>query len=259
MVKKLLMSPPPASEKSTFAQTCNLLSQYLKAGKANLGDIGLAAKLDHHQPPVNHNKSSVAAAPTTTLDLLPGIGGSSANREAERSDGKPSPALPRFAGYGSTAAAGGGGAQMTIFYGGKVIVFNDFPAEKAKEIMGLVSEQQGIITNNNNNSNSRDEQINNNAAAAVTSSSSSPNDGQIEQPISHFRPPQPRPIGSDLPIARRASLHRFLEKRKDRVTSRGPYHQLESPKPADHGNNNNNNPWFDRQMSQSAKQLELSL
>ncbi|CAL1376366.1 unnamed protein product [Linum trigynum] len=251
------MSPPPASEKSTFAQTCNLLSQYLKAGKANLGDIGLAAKLDHHQPPVNHNKSSVAAAPTTTLDLLPGIGSSSPNREAESSEGKPSPSpLPRFAGYGSTAAAGGGGgggAQMTIFYGGKVIVFNDFPAEKAKEIMGLVSEQQGIITNNN----SREEQIHNNAApAAVASSSSSPNDGQIEQPISHFRPPQPRPMGSDLPIARRASLHRFLEKRKDRVTSRGPYHQLESPKPADHGNNN---PWFDRQMSQSAKQLELSL
>ncbi|CAL1395689.1 unnamed protein product [Linum trigynum] len=66
---------------------------------------------------------------------------------------------------------------MTIFYGGKVIVFNDFPVEKAKEIMGLVSEQQGIVNNNNNNS--REEQINNNAAAA--SSSSSMSDRPIEQ------------------------------------------------------------------------------
>ncbi|CAI0470767.1 unnamed protein product [Linum tenue] len=251
MVKKLLLSPSPAPEKSTFAQTCNLLSQYLKAGKANLGDISLAAKFDHQQPPVNY-KSSSAAAPTTTLDLLPGIGSSSSNREGESGelyDGKP---LPRFTGFGSTTtgAGGEGGAQMTIFYGGKVIVFNDFPAEKAKEIMGLVSEQHGISNNK-----SQDEQINNNntAAAAASSSSTSPDAGQR---IGHLRPPQPRPMGSDLPIARRASLHRFLEKRKDRVTSRGPYHQFESPKAAD---GDKKNPWIDRRMSQSATQLELSL
>ena len=47
-------------------------------------------------------------------------------------------------------------APLTIFYGGQVIVFNDFSAEKAKEVMDLASKGTantftGFTSNVNNN------------------------------------------------------------------------------------------------------------
>ncbi|CAN1835807.1 Protein TIFY 10B [Linum perenne] len=94
-------------------------------------------------------------------------------------------------------------------------------------------------------------------SGAASSSSSPDSGGQIER--LPFRPPQPIP--SDLPIARTASLQRFLEKRKDRITSRGPYHFQGNPESPSAGKAvaGTNNPCLDRQMSQSSKQLELSL
>ncbi|KAL1566840.1 protein TIFY 10A-like [Salvia divinorum] len=74
--------------------------------------------------------------------------------------------------------------QMTIFYAGKVIVLNDIPAEKAKEIINLATNYPAV---------------------------------------------SPIPLGSDLPIARKNSLARFLEKRRDRVAGAAPY---QASKPA---------------------------
>ncbi|GJT56802.1 putative reverse transcriptase domain-containing protein [Tanacetum coccineum] len=100
-------------------------------------------------------------------------------------------------------------ARMTIFYGGQVIVLDNFPADKALEIMNMLSGTQ-------------------------TASSF---------------------VASDLPIARKASLARFLEKRKerafslaisvknyrskkvdmvfcvDRITARAPYQQQQGTSP----------------------------
>lgn len=102
----------------------------------------------------------------------------------------------------------GAGLQMTIFYAGKVHVFNDFPAEKVKEIMTLATES-GRSTNT----------ISIRAFTPdlnITSSAPETNNFAAEDRlIQHLKSPQ-APITSDFPIKRRASLHRFFEKRKDR-------------------------------------------
>jgi jasmonate ZIM domain-containing protein len=37
--------------------------------------------------------------------------------------------------------------QLTIFYGGKVLVFNDFPADKAKGLMQMASKGNPVVQN----------------------------------------------------------------------------------------------------------------
>ncbi|XP_076933510.1 protein TIFY 10A-like [Bidens hawaiensis] len=77
---------------------------------------------------------------------------------------------------------------MTMFYNGQIMVFNDLAPEKVKEIMKLA--EQGC------------------AQKAP----------KLEEPLKNTVV-----TASDLPIARKASLARFLEKRKDRITARSPY------------------------------------
>ncbi|KAH0982311.1 hypothetical protein GBA52_009488 [Prunus armeniaca] len=106
------------AEKVNFAQTCNRLSQYLK------------------------EKRSLQVP--TTMNLLTNMETSPA---AETPSSKPSIDLfPQFAKNPEAVLANQpGSAQMTIFYGGQVLVFNDLQAEKAREIMGLATKGSSKI------------------------------------------------------------------------------------------------------------------
>lgn len=80
-------------------------------------------------------------------------------------------------------------AQLTMFYNGQVIVLDDFPAEKVEELKSFARTQAQ------------------------------------HSDVPNVIPHQP-PSLIDMPIARKASLRRFMEKRKDRVSVYSPYQRI---------------------------------
>jgi jasmonate ZIM domain-containing protein len=80
-------------------------------------------------------------------------------------------------------AAAAAHAQMTIFYGGRVLVLDEVPADRASELVRVAAAAAGAAPR----------------ASGVAAD-------------------------RDLPMARKASLQRFMEKRKGRASARGvPY------------------------------------
>lgn len=210
---EIVDSGRPSGQKSNFSHTCTLLSQYLKE-KGSFGDLSLGISR-------NFEGSGTAAQ---TMNLLPMI-----EKSGQNSGPKPGNLLPNFTKEEATkktdssvAKAETEKSQMTIFYGGQVLVFNDFPAEKVKEIMVLA---KGGNTTTHNPPNIFS--YNNNTPTLV---SPKPAESSATNMVTPPAVPKvvptlgnQKPITSDLPIARRHSLARFLEKRKDRVTSKAPY------------------------------------
>ncbi|GLJ10346.1 hypothetical protein SUGI_0126580 [Cryptomeria japonica] len=95
-------------------------------------------------------------------------------------------------------------AQLTIFYGGTVNVYDDISADKAQAIMLLAS------SGNHGGFGSQ-----------------SPPEKSVSLAVYN----QPARKISDLPIARKQSLQRFLEKRQDRRQAKTPYAIDENAKP----------------------------
>ncbi|XVE88597.1 hypothetical protein DITRI_Ditri19aG0082000 [Diplodiscus trichospermus] len=162
-------------------------------------------------------------------DFFPEIGsfGASCSKEdtTNKTDfGKQAPVEPKS-------------TQLTIFFGGQVLVYNDFAADKVKEILALASQGcstscTGVVVESGmEKANSKMDKIHSSNSdipdlnIASTPANSPAQDSSVEQR---------QYGGSDLRIARRNSLHKFFEKRKDRAAARAPYqvnNRLGSPSP----------------------------
>nr|CAB3453495.1 unnamed protein product [Digitaria exilis] len=96
-----------ARDKSSFAVTCSLLSQYLKENKGGLqglGGLGMA-------PPPPNDAAKATTEEPKEHDQRTGEN----QREDEQAQ------------------------QLTIFYGGKVVVFDKFPSTKVKDLLQIVN------------------------------------------------------------------------------------------------------------------------
>jgi jasmonate ZIM domain-containing protein len=203
------------------------LSRYLKE-KGSFGDLSLGMTC---KPDVNNGGFAVSRQPTM-MNLFPCE--ALVMESPAGQDIKPKKMFPRQSSVSSSSSSGAKeeaekiketksvkaesqSAPLTIFYGGQVMVFDDFPAEKAKEIIDLANKGSAKsftaeVMNNNQN-------LAKNQAEIASTSTPNPAKTVAQEPIQ----PSTSSLACELPIARRASLHRFLEKRKDRITSKAPY------------------------------------
>ncbi|KAM0020300.1 putative transcription factor TIFY family [Helianthus debilis subsp. tardiflorus] len=206
-------------EKSSVAMTCNRLSSFLKE-KASLRDIRInttfdvKGKSESSSPAMETNKNK------TTVDLLSKI--ESPVQTSEKTE-KSINHLPQYVTIdsfckpddSSNKAVSGEvvepkeakTAQMTIIYRGQVLVFDSISADKARDMMLAAAA-----------SSSFDNQLQNRIPLASTSNSASEGFGSGYRMLTGLQM-----NGSDLPIARRSSLHKFLSKRRDRANERAPY------------------------------------
>ncbi|MCL7029934.1 hypothetical protein MKW94_030311 [Papaver nudicaule] len=118
------------------------------------------------------------------------------------------PAMPKQ--MQCTSSAEAGTAPLTIFYNGRVSVF-DVPRDKAEFLMKL-AESNGIIS------------------SSSSSKITTPTTNVEQQCILDT-------LNEDLPIARRRSLQRFLEKRKERLSFASPYAYIPSSRKCEENNN----------------------
>ncbi|XP_058749656.1 protein TIFY 3B-like [Vicia villosa] len=125
--------------------------------------------------------------------------------------------------------------QLTIFYNGNICIYNGIPAEKMQEIMLMASASAKSTETKNIVKQSP-------VPSPMPSSPSSPlaaTDNVASSQALCF-PAKKSSVCrlQEFPIARRHSLQRFLEKRRDRLGSKAPYPSSPITKVADNIENN---------------------
>ncbi|KAG4136625.1 hypothetical protein ERO13_D07G018200v2 [Gossypium hirsutum] len=126
-------------------------------------------------------------------------------------------------------------SQLTIFYGGKVSVFDAISAEKIQEIMLIAAAVAAADVGSVDMKNA--------ATDYATISPALTRCPSLQSTATALASPQaqlypfPRTsfskLQAELPIARRHSLQRFLEKRRDRLVNKNPYPGPSTPKMVD--------------------------
>ncbi|KAI3814897.1 hypothetical protein L1987_14544 [Smallanthus sonchifolius] len=194
--------------------TCNRLSLFMKEN-GSLRDIGINSTFDV--------KGKPEITSPATVDLLSKI--ESPVQTSEKTEESVNH-LPRFVSSDTfckpedstnkgvsgelVAATESKSSQMTTFYRGQILVFDCISADKARYMM--------LAATGASSSSSSDNQIQNRIPLASNSNSPYEDFGSQDQILRGLQV-----NGSDLPIARRSSLHKFLAKRKDRASERAPY------------------------------------
>ncbi|CAL4933229.1 unnamed protein product [Urochloa decumbens] len=169
------MAAAGSGSSSRFAATCGLLCQYMREQQQLVGSLDGAFRLP---PLVETTDKDDEDADGRTMQLFPTRAGTLQQSSQERPEAQAK-------------------APLTIMYEGRVLVFEDFPADKAEELMQMAG------------------------------SGSQKNKGEPaaqEKPATNNSPAAP--ALPDLPIARKASLQRFLQKRRHRISATEPYNKV---------------------------------
>ncbi|KAL0731668.1 hypothetical protein Bca4012_027762 [Brassica carinata] len=208
------MSAGKAPEKSTFSRRCSLLSRYLKE-KGSFGniDIGFAHKLDLDlagKSDLRGQQNEIKKAYISDTRLFDPIQKVSVGEASTSSGGK-----PRYVDLSEPASVvpETGNSELTIIFREKIMVYDQFPEDKAKEIIEAARKAHRVAVDSKNSQN-LDMNMSNKRNVVIPdlnepTSSETNETGQQHQVVER--------------IARRASLHRFFAKRKDRAVARAPY------------------------------------